>query len=248
MCIYALVPTLKAYIESKRFLSNQSLFSLSKFPKGKGNFGIKRKKKDIWLKQNKNPFIAQHCRLLLRNIATHAKRRRNSEKQSSHKFVHTVLHPYLNSSVHFAQFSANPNNIPNMTRSWINSSPRYVAERKRQLTGSFFLYIWEVKSPLLRRKLCVSLQALPSLELQKAGYLSQRDKQGKQLRVPPAVNVFTLKYLQNGCQRYAYVVVGYICVIFLSKRHRHWRTSLFHQFHQYTCIMLNSFANEKAII
>lgn len=151
MCIYALVPTLNAYIESKRFLSNQSLFSLSTFPNGKGNFGINSKKRrtsGYRFRSKNKTFIAQHCRLLLTDIATHAKRRRNSEKQSSHKFVHPVFHPYLNSSVHFAQFSANPNNIPNMTRSWINSSPRYVAERKRQLPDGFFLYIWEVKSPL----------------------------------------------------------------------------------------------------
>lgn len=219
MCIYALVPTLKAYIESKRFLSNQSLFSLSKFPKGKGNFGIKRKKKDIWLplsEQNKNPFIAQHCRLLLRNIATHAKRRRNSEKQSSHKFVHTVLHPYLNSSVHFAQFSADPNNIPNMTRSWINSSPRYISERKRQLTGCFFSStfgkgshrFWE-GSYVCHCKPCLHCSS-------KKQDTCHKEISRENNCVFPPVNVFTRKLLLNGCQRYAYVVVGYICVFLLN--------------------------------
>lgn len=51
------------------------------------------------------------------------KRRRNTEKgkkkkkQSPTKLIHPVLHPYLNSSVHFAQFCADLDNIPNMTRS-----------------------------------------------------------------------------------------------------------------------------------
>lgn len=38
-------------------------------------------------------------------------------KAVSQKLIHPVLHPYLNSSVHFAQFSADLDNIPNMTRS-----------------------------------------------------------------------------------------------------------------------------------
>lgn len=49
-----------------------------------------------------------------------------------------LLHSYLNSSVHFAQFSVEPDNIPNMTRVWINSSPRYVAERQRQFRRMVF--------------------------------------------------------------------------------------------------------------
>lgn len=39
------------------------------------------------------------------------------KKAVSHKLIHPVLHPYLNSSVHFAQFSADPDDTPNMTRS-----------------------------------------------------------------------------------------------------------------------------------
>lgn len=54
----------------------------------------------------------------------------------------------------------------------------------------------------------MSLQALPSSQHRKAGYLSQRDKERKQLSATnPAVNVFTRKYLQDGCQRYVQSVM-----------------------------------------
>lgn len=116
------------------------------------------------------------------------KRRRNSEKAVSHKLIHPVLHPYLNSSVHFAQFSADPDNIPNMTRSCINSSPRYVAERKRHFwlfslplnLGSEVTTVEKVEEAVCHRKPC----------LQKSRILSQRDKQGKQLSVHSAVMFF----------------------------------------------------------
>lgn len=49
-----------------------------------------------------------------------------------------LLISYLNSSVHFAQFSVEPDNIPNMSRVWINSSPRYVAERQRPFRRMVF--------------------------------------------------------------------------------------------------------------
>lgn len=45
------------------------------------------------------------------------KEAQHRKKQSPTKLIHPVLHPYLNSSVHFAQFSADLDNIPNMTRS-----------------------------------------------------------------------------------------------------------------------------------
>lgn len=116
------------------------------------------------------------------------KRRRNSQKQSPKKFIHPVLHPYLNSSVHFAQFSANLDNIPNMTRSWINSSPWYVAERKRHFSfffplnlGSEVTAVEKVeKEAVCHRKPC----------LQKSRILSRGDKRGKQLSVRFVVMFF----------------------------------------------------------
>lgn len=104
-----------------------------------------------------------------RGISTHCLKKGGATptKAVSHKLIHPVLHPYLNSSVHFAQFSADPDNIPNMTRSWINSSPRYVAERKRHFYRiEFFLsskfgkwshHCWEGWEGS-----CVSPKALPS--------------------------------------------------------------------------------------
>lgn len=99
------------------------------------------------------------------------KRRRNSEKTVSHKLLLPDLHPYLNSSVHFAQIFADPDDIPNMTRSWINSSGRYVAERKRHFYRiEFFLsskfgkwshHCWEGWGGS-----CVSPKALPSKKQQ----------------------------------------------------------------------------------
>lgn len=110
------------------------------------------------------------------------------KSKSPKKFIHPVLHPYLNSSVHFAQFSANLDNIPNMTRSWINSSPWYVAERKRHFSfffplnlGSEVTAVEKVeKEAVCHRKPC----------LQKSRILSRRDKRGEQLSVRSVVMFF----------------------------------------------------------
>ena len=134
-----------------------------------------------------------------------ANRRRNSKKHSLINSYSSVLQPYLNSSVHFAQFSVDPNNIPYMTRSCINPSPRYVARRKRQFTGWFFFPSKFGKwSHRCREGSCVSLKALPSPRRHPpAGYCPAEIRRGKQLRTQLHCFVFPRKYLQDGWLRCA---------------------------------------------
>lgn len=154
-----------------------------------------------------------------RGISTHCfkKRRRNSEKAVSHKKnpIHPVLHPYLNSSVHFAHFSADPDNIQNMTRSWINSKPpRYVAEKERDtfLAGlSFFLSPLNLGSEVtvverrLRRKLCVTEreEEEKSPAFKKAGYCPREISRENNWVFAPLLCCSARKYLQDDWLRRA---------------------------------------------
>lgn len=93
------------------------------------SFKTKRKRKEIWIPLLEPGGKAAHrgqtrCRspLTLRHRgaflpAASKKKEAHLPKAVSQKLIHPVLHPYLNSSVHFAQFSADLDNIPNMTRS-----------------------------------------------------------------------------------------------------------------------------------
>lgn len=180
-----------------------------------GYFQRKEKKKEIWLPLSDREKKAAHRRQIggpssQTDTEGHfnpllKKRRRNSEKAVSHKLIHPVLHPYLNSSVHFAQFSADPDNIPNMTRSWINSSPRYVAERKRHFYRiEFFLsskfgkwshHCWEGWEGS-----CVSPK---SPAFKKAGYCPREISRENNWVFAPLLCFSARKYLQDGCLRCA---------------------------------------------
>jgi len=85
-----------------------------------------------------------------------------------------LLRSYLNSSVHFAQFSVEPDNIPNMTRVWINSSPDMWRRDTDSFAGWFFSSkfgkwshcAWEGSRACVRVCVCVYVcvsLALPSL-------------------------------------------------------------------------------------
>lgn len=115
-------------------LNTKSKHESSKYGRKKEKsqyFRTKRKRKEIWIplqKQGKKPLIVVRLASRRSHLGTEGhfcpllqkkkkKRRRISPKQSPKKLIHPALHPYLNSSVHFAQFSADLDNIPNMTRS-----------------------------------------------------------------------------------------------------------------------------------
>lgn len=95
--------------------------------KGKGNLGEKEEESRI----------GNLCSERLKSLRL-AELKHLTVSNSMHLRNNPLLHSYLNSSVHFAQFSVDPDNIPNMTRVWINSSLRYVAERQRQFRRMVF--------------------------------------------------------------------------------------------------------------